>query len=261
MDRAQARTPGPEKQTRVLGWHDYAESLLPAQADAYLDYGCGRGEMLRRVAPRVKRACGIDVDPEALPSLPGVEVQAVREGEPLPFESESFDLITCLEVIEHVANERETFRELSRVLRPGGTLILTTPHKGWLTWVDPGNAKFVFPRLHALAHGAMGNRKYDAQFGEGRREQLGLISDISAHQEHPWHRHYRYEEIRRLADGALRTESVETVFPGMRACWWITIVWRGVFRRDPEWVKALTGPLSRWKTRGGDQLVIVFRKA
>jgi SAM-dependent methyltransferase len=246
---------------RVLGWHDYAEALMPAQADSYLDYGCGKGEMLRRVTPRVRRAFGIDVDPEVLPSFPGVEVGAVREGEPLPFADESFDLITCLEVIEHVADERQTFGELARVLRPGGTLILTTPHKGWLTWVDPGNAKFVFPSLHALAHRLTGNRKYEAQFGANRREQLGMISDISANQEHPWHRHYKYEEIRRLAGDSLRTERVETIFPAMRAFWWVQIGWRALFRRDPEWVNKFMAPLSRWKSGGGDQLVIVFRKA
>jgi hypothetical protein len=60
-----------------------------------------------------------------LPSMAGVETRVIREGESLPFASESFDVITCLEVIEH--------------------LILTTPHKGWLTWMDPGNVKLALP--------------------------------------------------------------------------------------------------------------------
>jgi len=245
----------------TLNWLDYAEGSLPEHVNAYLDYGCGRGGMLRRVAPRARRTCGVDVDPEVLPSIPGVETGVVREGEPLPFPSESFDVVTCLEVIEHVADEKKTLRELARVLRPGGTLILTTPHKGWLTWVDPGNVKFAFPRIHRFVHWILGNRQYGERFGAARREQLGMISDISANQERPWHRHYKYEEIRALADDSLETISWETKYPGMRLSWYILIVWRALFRRDPRWLDTLTAPLSRWRTTGGDQLVIVFRKS
>jgi ubiquinone/menaquinone biosynthesis C-methylase UbiE len=244
-----------------LSWSDYAETLLPPRCGSYLDYGCGQGDMLRRVSPRAVRVCGVDVDPEVLPSIPGVETRVIRESEPLPFPSESFDVITCLEVIEHVADEKQTFRELARVLRPGGTLILTTPHKGWLTWMDPGNVKFALPRLHRFAHRCLGNRKYEAQFGAARREKLGLISDISANQENPWHRHYRYEEIRSLADDSLQPEHIITVHPGMRAVWCVAIIWRILFHQHPKWTSAIASRLSRWKTIGGDQLVISFRKS
>jgi SAM-dependent methyltransferase len=245
----------------VTSWYDYAEALLPARIGSYLDYGCGRGEMLRRVSPRAVRACGVDVDPEVLRSIPGVETCVIREGDPLPFPNESFDVIKCLEVIEHVADERRTFRELARVLRPGGTLILTTPHKGWLTWMDPGNVKFALPRLHRFVHRCLGNRKYEAQFGDSRRQELGMISDISANQDHPWHRHYKCEEIGALVDDSLRMEHVETAYPGMRATWYVVIFWRALFRRNPKWMDVITRPLSRWKTVGGDQLVILFRKS
>jgi hypothetical protein len=53
---------------------------------------------------------------------------------------------------------------------------------------------------------------------------------------------------------------VETNYPGMRAVWCVGIVWRALFRRYPKWLNSVTGPLSRWKTIGGDQLVISFRK-
>ncbi len=115
-----------------MSWSDYAEALLPPQINAYLDYGCGRGNMLRRMSRRATRVCGVDVDPEALALIPGAETRVIREGEPLPFADGSFDAITCLEVIEHVADERQTFRELARVLRPGGILILTTPPRAGL---------------------------------------------------------------------------------------------------------------------------------
>lgn len=245
----------------VLSWYEYAEALLPAQIGVLLDYGCGGGEMLRRLRPRALRACGVDVDPEVLASISGVETYAIREGEPLPFAEDSFDVITCLEVIEHVADERQTLRELARVLRPGGLLVLTTPHKGWFTWVDSGNLKFALPRLHRLAHRIFGNNGYEDRFGIRRRQRLGLISDISAGQPNPWHRHYRFSEIRAFADSSLQAEQVQITFPGMRASWYVEILWRSIFRRDPQWLTRVTAPLSRWMTSGGDQMIILFRKS
>jgi len=244
----------------IRGWHDYAEDLLPAHFDTFLDYGCGSGAMLRRVVDRCKNAFGVDVDPDVLPSDPRVLTLAIKEGERLPFPDGYFDVVTCLEVIEHVADERWTLRELARVLKNDGTLILTTPHRGLLTWMDPGNIKFAFPRLHRLSHKLLGNRNYETQFGERRKNELRLISDISANQENPWHRHYFYEEIRALADGSLETDLTEVWYPGMRAFWCVHIIWTGAFGSAPRWLHPFISALSRRRTRLGDQLVIRFRK-
>jgi 2-polyprenyl-3-methyl-5-hydroxy-6-metoxy-1,4-benzoquinol methylase len=48
---------------------------------------------------------------------------------PLPCADASFDAIISTEVIEHLENPRAVFRELSRLLRPGGSLLLTTPNQ------------------------------------------------------------------------------------------------------------------------------------
>lgn len=49
----------------------------------------------------------------------------------LDFADESFDLVTALDVIEHVENDRQAFAEISRVLRPGGRLLISVPlHQG-----------------------------------------------------------------------------------------------------------------------------------
>jgi SAM-dependent methyltransferase len=45
----------------------------------------------------------------------------------MPFADASFDLVTCLDVIEHTPDDRCTLRELRRVTRPGGTLVVTVP--------------------------------------------------------------------------------------------------------------------------------------
>lgn len=83
---------------------------------------------------RYGRAQGIDADEAAvrLSRKRGIEeVEHVPEG-PLPFEDASFDLVTALDVIEHVDDDRGLILELRRVLAPGGTLLVTVPAFGFL---------------------------------------------------------------------------------------------------------------------------------
>lgn len=49
----------------------------------------------------------------------------------LPFADASFDALTCVEVLEHLTDEDRAVRELARVLKPGGVLALTVPHRHW----------------------------------------------------------------------------------------------------------------------------------
>ncbi len=65
---------------------------------------------------------------------------AVASAVELPFEGESFDTVVCWEVLEHLPKHTEhaAFREIARVLRPGGALYLSTPHAApWPTLTDP----------------------------------------------------------------------------------------------------------------------------
>jgi SAM-dependent methyltransferase len=60
-----------------------------------------------------------------------VHLQVVAPGAPFPFETGSFDLVTCTSVIEFITNEgrREKFlSEIRRMVRPGGTIVITTPN-------------------------------------------------------------------------------------------------------------------------------------
>lgn len=60
--------------------------------------------------------------PDVVVSVANLNVQG------LPYADATFDLVTCTEVIEHLENYRYTIREMFRVLRPGGTLVVTTPN-------------------------------------------------------------------------------------------------------------------------------------
>lgn len=57
---------------------------------------------------------------------PGPAVDVVGDVHALPFEDSSFDIVLCVEVLEHLHTPQKALDEMRRVLRPGGTLLLTT---------------------------------------------------------------------------------------------------------------------------------------
>ncbi len=86
------------------GWHEF-----------------GRG----RFSPSLVRRLFGDGDvrvPTELPCVPG------DMGDRLPFDDASFDWVVSIEGIEHIENRHAVIREMRRVLRPGGTLLMTTPN-------------------------------------------------------------------------------------------------------------------------------------
>ena len=251
-----------------LRWYEYAEAWLHFPLGRYLDFGCGEGDFLRRVLERCDECWGVDLDPAALGAaerIRGVRALPIQPDAPLPFDGDSFDTITILEVIEHVADERSVLRDLARVLRPGGYLLLTTPHKGLLTFLDPGNVKFLMPRLHRFVHlRLLGDRTYyERRFGAERRCDRKMVADFTLDQE-PWHRHYRYGEIRALAPQSLRTVVWAVYYPAFRAFaalrQALRVLTRGTCESLPGPLQALNFALSRVQTRWGDQLVVLFQK-
>jgi 2-polyprenyl-3-methyl-5-hydroxy-6-metoxy-1,4-benzoquinol methylase len=98
-----------------------------------LDAGCGTGYGTAILAATgAARVSAIDIDPACVErvrdAVAGVEAHAadVRE---LPFPDASFDLVVCFEVIEHIDERRAAIRELARVLRPDGTLLISSPNR------------------------------------------------------------------------------------------------------------------------------------
>jgi SAM-dependent methyltransferase len=100
---------------------------LPRGA-AILDAGCGSGRTLDELVD-YGRVSGIELNPDAAEVARGRGEFDVRIGrlEELPWETATFDLITCLDVIEHTPDDRVTLRELRRVCKPGGWLLVTVP--------------------------------------------------------------------------------------------------------------------------------------
>lgn len=93
-----------------------------------LDAGCGGGGNLCELAA-LGPATGMEPSPEAAAAARSREVGAVVEGvmESIPFEDSSFDFATSLDVLEHLDDDVAAMRELRRVVRPAGFLVVTVP--------------------------------------------------------------------------------------------------------------------------------------
>jgi len=113
--------------------------FIPLNAGAVvLDFGCGDGKIIKEILelnPNV-RVIGLDVSDKALGKasifLPGVEFQKIVDGRKFPLTDSSVDLVISSEVIEHIFDIENALSEISRILKVGGRLLLTTPYHGFI---------------------------------------------------------------------------------------------------------------------------------
>jgi SAM-dependent methyltransferase len=117
----------------------YAERLRAALSGSgrgrWLDIGCGHDFLPAWMRSPDKdlplqawSVVGIDMDAGAIARHAGLRHRVIGTGEQLPFEDDAFDLITANMVVEHVASPARLFAEISRILAPGGRVIIHTPN-------------------------------------------------------------------------------------------------------------------------------------
>ena len=93
-----------------------------------LDVGCGTGANLLMLS-KYGDAEGVDVSEDALAFCRerGLENVKLGAAEELPYDDGTFDLVTALDVVEHLDDDLAGLREMRRVLRPGGRVLLFVP--------------------------------------------------------------------------------------------------------------------------------------
>ena len=103
----------------------------PLDGKRVLDLGCGVGEYVRAFQQVGAEALGCDVEQSRLAEghARGARGLVAAAGETLPFADGSLDVVVLNEVIEHVADEVETLREVARVLAPGGRAVIFAPNR------------------------------------------------------------------------------------------------------------------------------------
>ncbi|MEE8054776.1 MAG: class I SAM-dependent methyltransferase [Gammaproteobacteria bacterium] len=104
------------------------ETEIPPSGDIQiLDVGAGRGGLSRRLLNAGFSVQGCDLFPDNF-DVPGVECRRVDATGHLPYSDGSVDLVLAVELIEHLEDHCGLFNEVSRILRPGGTLAFSTPN-------------------------------------------------------------------------------------------------------------------------------------
>lgn len=106
-----------------------------------LDIGCGAGLVTEPLARMGAQTTGLDAAAE---NVAAAKIHAAATGlaiayrsgavEDLAAEGAQFDLVTCLEVVEHVADRAVFFASLAALLAPGGLLIVSTPNRTAASW-------------------------------------------------------------------------------------------------------------------------------
>lgn len=94
-----------------------------------LDIGCGwEAKLLKSIENYIDYGVGIDFKPPKLKTEKLETIESFLEKE-LPFENESFDVVTMLAVLEHLSCPEDILKEIHRVLKKDGRLIITVPSK------------------------------------------------------------------------------------------------------------------------------------
>jgi 2-polyprenyl-6-hydroxyphenyl methylase/3-demethylubiquinone-9 3-methyltransferase len=113
-------------------WQGDECSRTPLEGKSALDVGCGAGLLAEPLARLGARVTGIDASPEVIEvardhaARQGLAID-YRAGDVQALEGE-FDLMTAMEVIEHVADPAAFLKALARRLAPGGLLVMSTPN-------------------------------------------------------------------------------------------------------------------------------------
>jgi len=104
----------------------------PPAGRRILDIGCGTGTNLEELG-RFGAVEGVESEPAAVAHCRARGWNVTRtSGDVVPFGKASFDLVTLLDVIEHVPDDGTILAEARRLTRPGGTLLVTVPAYTWM---------------------------------------------------------------------------------------------------------------------------------
>ena len=159
-----------------------------------LDYGCYDGAFMKKVE-EYKNVDFVGVDKNSrivLENPHGLDL--IHIGDNLPFESQSYDCVTMLDVLEHIYDQASVLKEVNRVLKHNGTLIVTVPKKHLFSFLDMKNLAFIFPSIAKWFLIRMYSRDdYEDWYVKNAD---GLVGDVE--REKSWHQHFSNFALQKL---------------------------------------------------------------
>lgn len=185
-NQAKFETSNPVVQRMIAGFFaTLGEMVAPLEPAVTLDAGCGEGETIARLGDALgERISAVDIEQRCVEEvsrrLPAVAVRRADVTD-LPFGEGEFDLVLCLEVLEHVADPGRAVRELARV--GSRDVVVSVPYEPWF-------------RLGSLLRG-----KY--------------VRTLGNHPEHV--NHFRPRSLRALLEPELEVRDLRVAFPWLLA--------------------------------------------
>lgn len=139
--------------TRVATLHRYALMQLTGRlvSGKLLDVGCGIGRFGKLAEERGFEVYAIDPAEEAVKYAKekfGLRNAVVGTLEDIPSSWQNFDVIACFEVLEHVERPRELAKQIYKLLKPGGYLIMSVPNRNRLNVKLARREEFDYPPSH-----------------------------------------------------------------------------------------------------------------
>jgi SAM-dependent methyltransferase len=218
-----AAAPKRPRPLSYLGRWGRARRWLPADALHVLDVGCSFGYGSAAIlagGPPGRAVVGVEPDPEHLAvarrRFPWITVLE-GDAQALPVPDGIADAVTLLDVLEHVEHADEAIGEALRVLRQGGVLIASVPHRGLLEHLDALNIYFAlrrrWPQLPPLA----------------------AAKESGGHE----HRHYSLGELERLLSPHFAVERVARTGIGLQEIVHLGLLFLSVGLRQQRLTRAL----------------------
>jgi len=157
---------------------DLLDKCSTSAALSILDIGCGTGALMKDILQRGDQVIGIDICEKMLAEaqktvrecFPARTLLSQADVENLPFKDHSFDIVTCIGVIEYLYNEETGLREIKRIIKDNGFLIIELPNIIKLNkmldphfYVDRG-IKFLIHKIKSLRNGSAKMVKQEDDF-------------------------------------------------------------------------------------------------
>lgn len=182
-------------------WEKISNLVSTKNKIKILDYGAYDGKLLDRLSDSdfIYDSTSIElnldvVNENKIKKNINNQLLHIYKNTDLPFEDKTFDVVLLIGVIEHIHNQKKILDELNRILKNGGHFIVAVPGLHIFSFLDFGNWKFTFPKLHKfyveLLHG---KELYKERFIDCKN---GLIGDIEV--EKKWHEHFTHSSLETL---------------------------------------------------------------
>ena len=182
----------PRSLTGITGWLDkrfysnlkgegdlffeYIERYLTPQS-VVLDAGCGRGSVTYNYKDQVAFLCGCDLTP-LIGENTNVHGAVVADLSILPFPNASFDVVFSRYVLEHLCEPHNVFREIARILKPDGHLIVLTPNAYHYVGLISRLTPHVFHERIARTRGNLSCATFPTFYRANTRRQLTRLFSL-----------------------------------------------------------------------------------